>query len=80
MDWIPKVFLQAAEWALSILPDSPFLVIDSITVESQIYEYIQYINWFVPVPAILALLSAWTAAILVYYIVQIVLRWANAIE
>lgn len=80
MSWIPRIFLQAAEWALSILPDSPFIVIDSISINDQIYEYIQYINWFVPVPAIVALLSAWTSAILVYYIVQIVLRWANAIE
>jgi hypothetical protein len=80
MQWIPKIFLQAAEWALSILPNSPFLVIDSINVDDVIYEYIQYINWFFPVTAIISLLSAWCAAILVYYIVQIALRWANAIE
>lgn len=80
MQWIPKVFLQAAEWALSVLPNSPFLIIDSIIIDKYMLEYIRYINWFVPMPAIMSLLTAWCSAILVYYIVQIILRWANAIE
>lgn len=80
MQFVPKIFLQAIEWALSILPDSPFLFLDTISVDNIIYEYIQYINWFVPVNAIVAVLGAWTSAILVYYIVQVALRWANAIE
>lgn len=80
MQWVPKVFLQAIEWALSILPDSPFMIIDSINVDADIYEYIQFINWFVPVTAIVSLLSAWCAAILTYYVVQIALRWGRAIQ
>lgn len=80
MQWIPKFFLQAAEWALSILPDSPFLIIDSIQTDAVIYEYIQYINWFVPVSACVSLLAAWCGCILTYYIVQIVLRYVKAIE
>ncbi len=59
-----------------VLPDSPFKLLDS----SPIGEYIGYINYFVPIDFMLDLLSVWTAAIIIYYGVQILMRWAKAIK
>lgn len=56
------------------LPDSPFSLLDS----SPVGEYLGYINYFVPIDFMVDTLSAWTAAILVYYCVQILLRWIKA--
>lgn len=79
MQWIPQAFLQAAEWALGILPDSPFLVLDTMDT-TEFYQYFKWLNWFIPVGAILNVLTLWCTAILVYYVVQIVLRWSRAIQ
>lgn len=57
---------------LSVFPDSPF---QKYLQTYSISKWIGYINYFVPVSAIVDTLSAWTAAIAVYYIYQIVSRW-----
>ena len=64
--------------AFSLLPDSPFrkYLIENDTV----HEFISYINFFVPVAEILVVLESWCAAIAIFYVVQIILRWCKAIE
>lgn len=44
------------------------------------FEYLGYVNYFVPIPEILAILSVWVSAIFIYYGVSIVLRWVKAIS
>lgn len=61
----------------SLLPNSPF---NYVVNSSVISPYLGYINYFVPVAEILAILEAWCVAIGTYYIIQIVLRWVKAIE
>lgn len=61
---------------LSFLPDSPFTsIIDTV----KNLDYLPYLNWFVPVGTILGIGSAWLACIGVYYIYQVILRWAKVI-
>lgn len=56
--------------AVLLLPDSPF---QSIQLEySGFVDVMSYINYFVPVGYILAILSAYVSAVLTYYGV----RWA----
>lgn len=57
-----------------ILPDSPFSLLNKTPISS----YLGYINYFVPIDFMVNTLAAWTAAILVFYGVQIILRWAKA--
>lgn len=57
-----------------ILPDSPFTLLN----KSPIAEYLGYINYFVPIDFMVNSLAAWTAAILLFYGVQIILRWVKA--
>jgi hypothetical protein len=42
--------------------------------------YMGWINWLVPVDQIVAILTAWGSAILIYYIYVTILRWIKAIQ
>ena len=72
-----NAFLQKiAAVLLSFLPDSPIApIIDSI----ERAEWLGYINWFVPVGTFVAIGTAWITAIGVFYVYQMILRWAKAV-
>lgn len=79
MDFISQGLMDAAEWALSLLPDSPFVFLTTMAT-SEFGEWIGYFNWVVPVYTWLGILQIWLTSILIYYVIQIVLRWVKAIE
>lgn len=79
MQWITQAIIDLVDWVLNILPDSPFLILDTMN-RTEFYQYIKWVNWFLPVGLFIQILSSWCAAILVYYVFQIILRWAKAIE
>lgn len=60
---------------VNLLPPSPFQVIqfDSI-------PYIKQLNWIIPFNVFVTILSYWVGAIVLYYIVQVGLRWVKAIQ
>lgn len=62
---------------LFLLPDSPFT---NFLKTSPIVKYLGYINYFIPIADMIGILSLWTIAIGLVYIVQIALRWAKAME
>lgn len=62
---------------LNLLPDSPF---EFLTKNAQIYNILRYVNWFLPVQQMIAVAEAWLAAVAVYFIYSIVLRWIKAVE
>lgn len=64
---------------LSFLPDSPFLVLQNMS-NSEIYQWIKWLNWFIPINTFVSIMEAWLVGIGLYYIYQIVLRWLKAIE
>ena len=61
---------------VGILPNSPIQAIDN----SAISQYLGCINWIIPVSDMLAELSLFCAAVLIYYAIQIVLRWIKVVE
>lgn len=65
---------------LSLLPDSPFKILDDLAATGQIAEWLGMVNWFVPVYSFVGILEGWLVCVAVYYVYQIVLRWLNAIE
>jgi len=79
MQFITQPFLDLIEWVLSILPNSPFLILDTIDT-TEFYQYIKWMNWFIPMSAIVQVITLWCSAILIYYVYQIVLRWVKAIQ
>ena len=73
LEWLQGI----ADKVLDVLPDSPF---KDIINNSDIQQYLGYINWFVPVGTILKILTAWLVAVAAYYLVSVILRWIKAID
>lgn len=78
-DWLQSIFgwLESGlSNVLDLLPDSPFA--DLATQVSSL-PYIGWLNWFVPVGAIVTTFAIWVSAIIVLYIGSIVLRWMKVL-
>lgn len=75
INFIIKIFGGIISGILSVLPNSPFSVFNN----SSVSEYLSGFAWIVPFGQIISLLELWTAAIIVYYVYQIVLRWLKVV-
>jgi len=64
-------------FVVSGLPNSPFVF---ITMNSSISRYIGSINYFIPISYMVSVLQVWCVAIAIFYIWQVLLRWAKAIQ
>lgn len=62
---------------LFILPDSPFM---DVEIPSEVRNIFGYVNYFVPIKAMLIIAASWLGAIAIYYLYQTILRWAKAIK
>lgn len=68
---------QVLVLALSILPDSPFRgFLDGLAE----LPFLGYLNWIVPISDFISLLSIWCAAVSIFYIASVLLRFAKAIQ
>lgn len=72
--------VDAVNFLISWLPDSPFKEPIEAMRTSIGSDMLGYLNFFLPVSEFLAVVSMWLAAVLMYYAVSIVLRWAKAIS
>lgn len=72
--------IDVASAAIQKLPESPIVTALREIGGSPVQEWMGYVNWFVPFAHIVRILGVWAAAIGVYYLVQIILRWAKVIE
>lgn len=79
MDWITGALVDLAISIINIFPTSPFVVLDELS-NTEIYEWIQMLNWFVPVSSFVAILETWLSGVAIYYVYQIALRWIKVIE
>lgn len=70
--WISE---QLAGVAAS-LPQCPFTFEKMAGLE----QIMGYVNYVIPLGSMLKVTTAWVGAILIYYGVQIILRWVQAIE
>lgn len=72
-----NAFLQSIAVAImQFLPDSPFTgFIESL----ESVSWLGYLNWFVPVGTFVTIGTAWVAAIIVFYIYQMILRWSKVV-
>lgn len=75
IDWLGDQLNTVLSWVTYLLPPSPFALLEM----SPISQYLGYINYFVPLDFMVNTLSAWGAAVLIYYTYHVILRWAKAI-
>lgn len=65
------------EKIIEFLPRSPIQFIES---NPKVDEFISFLNWFIPIKTMIAMAEVWISAILGYYLLQAILRWAKIIE
>lgn len=87
MDWsgavssffsqLGDLFNDLFEKIFSVFPDSPF---QRLAVTTEIYKYLRYLNWVLPVSYMLSTMALWLSAVAVYYLWSLLLRWVKAID
>lgn len=75
--WISDNFQTIGDKIVSFLPSSPIVYLQTIP---EVEKYLGMVNWFIPIYSMISLTEVWLIAIVIYYIVQIVLRWIKVIE
>ena len=64
------------EELLRLLPQSPLAPFISEFAE---LPWLGVLNWFIPVRGILTVMTAWLAAITLFYVYSIIMRWIRMI-
>ena len=78
-DVLSDTLVNIAVSIIQLFPASPFSILDNLS-GTVAYEWLQFLNWFIPVGTFVGILEAWLSGIAIYYIYQIVLRWIKVIE
>lgn len=78
-DALSDTLVSFAVSVVELFPASPFGVLDELS-GSVAYEWLQFLNWFVPISTFVGIFEAWLSGVAIYYIYQIVLRWVKVIE
>lgn len=76
-EWLSSSMSSFLDKLVDTLPKSPIYY---LTTTPEVKEAMGYLNFFIPVYTIVGMLESWLVAILVYYFLQIILRWVKAIE
>lgn len=76
-NWVTDKLDYIIQAILLLLPDSPFMM---LTQNEAVASLMGYLNWVVPIGEMIAILQAWLVAVGVFYVYQLILRWARAIE
>lgn len=75
-----NLFKSIMDVIISVLPTSPFKGVIKGMESEEVQQVLSYLNWFVPIKDVVAVLAGWLTAIGLYYIYVIVLRWIKAIK
>lgn len=79
LDGLSAALIGFAISVLQLLPTSPFVILDELR-QSEFYEWLQYLNWFIPINSFVGIMEGWLLCVGVYYGYQIVFRWIKVIE
>lgn len=63
---------------ISLLPLSPFAKFIR-EFENINPEWLGWLNWFIPVKAILTVTAAWLGAVAMFYLYSVIMRWVKLI-
>ena len=62
------------------LPNCPILMAINNTKSLISSEFLGYINYFLPVSEVVAIMAAWLVGVIGYYTVSLILRWVKAVS
>lgn len=80
MDFFNAVADKFQELGNSIIEFLPVSPVQWLAVNPTIQKYLGWVNWFIPIQSIVAVYEGWLVCIVIYYVVQVILRWAKVIE
>jgi len=72
---IIKSFALIAKTIISILPTSPFLILENIDI-----PFLAELNFIIPIDILIGILSYWLGAIATYDLVSVIMRWVKVIS
>ena len=78
-DALSDALVSFAVGVIKLFPTSPFVILEEMA-SSDFYEWLQMLNWFIPINTFVGILETWLSAVAVYYVYQVVLRWVEVIE
>lgn len=78
-DTLSDALVDFAVSVIELFPASPFTILDELS-NSEVYEWLRMVNWFVPIGTFVSILEGWLTCVVAYYAYQIVLRWIKVIE
>lgn len=79
LEGLTSALIGFAVSVIELFPTSPFVFLDELG-QSEFYEWLQFMNWFIPINTFVGILEGWLACVGIYYAYQIVLRWIKVIE
>ena len=74
---IIDIFSKALGWVLMMLPLSPFANLMQYALTN---ELLQFLNYLLPIGALIVITEGWLTAIATFYVWQVILRWVKACE
>lgn len=77
-NWLLDFLSELAYTVLSILPDSPIQKISPDL--SNFSEIMSWINYFIPIANLIAIMSTYLSAVLIYYAARWILRLTQYID
>lgn len=76
LEWFGDLLNQFGEWLLKVLPTSPFRGFLG-NFRSQFAPFLGYLNYFVPIKDFVAIIGAFLAVVVVFYLYSIIMRWVK---
>lgn len=80
LNTIIYLLAQVLKIVMSVLPSSPFANVSTMMLNSNIYEYLRYLAWLLPIKEMILIVSAWLGAMLIYYFQSAIMRWIKLIN
>lgn len=66
--------------ACNFLPDSPFVSYTSGSIFDAFKDYLPYINWFLPISQIIAVLELWVGCVLQYFLWEFLFKIMSGVS
>lgn len=60
-DALTSTLTAFALHVINLLPESPFVILDELS-RSEFYEWLRFLNWFIPVNTFVSILEGWLVA------------------